>query len=89
MTTIKNKYFKELESYIWAAEKGLELGSKSVYFNSILAILNLSLKVPDIYTIKYWYYAMGLYAEYLKQVENCEYAYSRLQDFAEAIKDYE
>lgn len=85
----RNKYFSELYHFVFTAEKGCQIGSKSIFFENILSIINLALKVPDIYATKYWYFALGLYSEYHKNLDNSVYAYSRFKDFAESVKDYE
>lgn len=85
----KLTFYNNVQTYLKLAIHEFKNNRKVGLMTSLISLINISLKVPDMILIKNAYYAIGLYCEYVKDYNNALYAYAKLRGAAEGDEDFE
>jgi len=84
----KEKFLTYAEEILIKIERSYEKEDKEATSINFHSLINLAMKVPDIYILKQWYYALAVSAEYSKDYRNSLFYYGKLRSVAESIPNY-
>lgn len=85
----KNEFFKQAQILFNRAESEYKAQNEYGMVTSLIQLINLSLKVPNMTILKNVYYALALYFEHTRDYPNAIHAYTKLRGAAEGDEDYE
>lgn len=84
----KLTYFKAIHSNITKAEIWFNDGNKQGTTKELLNLVNLAIKVPDLYAMKLCYMTIGLSSELFKEYDDAVHFYQKFRDASETARDY-
>jgi tetratricopeptide (TPR) repeat protein len=84
----KEKFLVKSLELLKIIERNFEKESKDKINSSLIDLVTLALKVPDISITKGWYYALAIFADHCRDYKNALIAYGKLRSAAEGTDDF-